>query len=216
MGLPLTPPEIRYFEEMQALLEPAYLKGTNPREQSGSSRDEEYWERYRRPIVAPMTANGTFLDIGCANGHLMECVERWAAEIGIRVEPFGLDISEKLADLARQRLPRWRDRIFVGNALLWEPPRRFDYVRTELVYVPPTRRREYAERLLSDFVAPGGRLLVCSYGSTRPEGVRIEPLVDELMGYGLAPAEIHDERNPRNFTQVVTRVVAVAAPEAPS
>ena len=218
MGEPLTPLEIRFFEELQALLEPAYLAGTNPREQSGSSRNEEDWEQYRRPIVAPMTENGTFLDICCANGLLMECVERWAREIGIRIEPYGLDISEKLAELARQRLPRWRDRIFVGNALLWEPPRRFDYVRTELVYVPPTRRREYVERLLRTFVAPGGQLLVCSYGSSRPKGVPIEPLVDELLGYGLAPSEVHDARSPTHFTVVVTRVVCcrAPAPEAPS
>jgi hypothetical protein len=84
----------------------------------------------------------------------MESVVAWAREDGHRVEPFGLDISEKLAELARQRLPQWRDRIFVGNALLWEPPTRFDYVRTELVYVPASRRRQYAERLLERFAAP--------------------------------------------------------------
>jgi hypothetical protein len=45
------------------------------------------------------------------------------------------DFSEKLAGLARERLPHWRERIFTGNALVWEPPARFDFVRTELVYV---------------------------------------------------------------------------------
>jgi len=53
---------------------------------------------------------------------------------------FGLDISEKLAELARQRLPHWRNRIFVGNALFWEPPARFDLVRTELVCLRPKER----------------------------------------------------------------------------
>jgi SAM-dependent methyltransferase len=204
----LTPDEIRYFEEMQALLEPAYLAGTNPRAQSGSSRDAEYWERYRRPIVLAMPSDGTFLDVGCANGHLMECVAAWAREDGRAIEPYGLDISEKLAELARRRLPRWRDRIFVGNAFLWEPPCRFNYVRTELVYVPPTRRREYVERLLREFVAPGGRLLACSYGSSRPEGVRTEPIADEIRGYGLEPDAVHDVVSPERG-YVVTRVVSL-------
>jgi SAM-dependent methyltransferase len=205
----LTPDEVRYFEEMRALLEPAYLAGTNPRAQSGSSRDEKYWERYRRPIADAMTRDGTFLDVGCANGHLMECVRAWAREDGRAIEPYGLDISERLAELARRRLPAWRDRIFLGNALLWTPPRRFDYVRTELVYVPPGRRREYAERLLREFLAPGGRLLVCSYGSSRPEGERADLLLDELSGYGLEPMAVHDARSPEHGF-VVTRVASLS------
>src|SRR5262245_19425499 len=132
----LSSDEIRYFEDAQALLERKYLAGTNPRQQSGFGRDERDWERFRRPVVAPVQMDGAFLDVGCANGLLMESVARWAAEDGYRLEPYGLDISARLANLARQRLPQWRDRVFVGNALLWDAPRRFEYVRTELVYVP--------------------------------------------------------------------------------
>jgi hypothetical protein len=68
--------------------------------------------------VAPIDRNGSFLDIGCANRLLMESVVAWAHERGHRVEPFGLDISAKLASRVRRRLPQWRDRIFVGNALV--------------------------------------------------------------------------------------------------
>jgi hypothetical protein len=128
----LTGAEKRYFVEEQAFHEAKYLAGTNPRQQSGFGRDERDWERFRRPIVAPIETDGSFLDIGCANGLLMESVVTWAREDGHLVEPYGLDISEKLAELARQRLPQWRDRIFVGNARFWEPPARFDFVRTEL------------------------------------------------------------------------------------
>ena len=152
--------------------------------------------------------DGSFLDIGCANGLLMESVVAWALEDGHRVEPYGLDISEKLAELARKRLPHWLGRIFVGNALVWEPPRQFDFVRTELVYVPVTRRRQYAERLLERFVAPGGRLFVCSYGSSRPEGVRAELLVDEMRGWGLPIERVDDVMSPEHGF-VITRVVSV-------
>lgn len=113
----LTRGEKRFFLEERAFHEAKYLAGTNPRQQSGFGRDERDWERFRRPIVAPIDRDGSFLDIGCANGLLMENVVAWAGEDGHRVEPYGLDISRKLAELARQRLPRWRDRIFVGNAL---------------------------------------------------------------------------------------------------
>jgi SAM-dependent methyltransferase len=199
-----------WFEELRGRLEDKYLAGTNPRAQSGFSRDAADWAKYRGNVAACIDRSGTFLDVGCANGHLMESVREWAAGRGHAVEPYGLDMSEKLAELARARLPTWRERIFVGNALHWEPPRRFDFVRTELVYVPPPRRRGYAERLLARFVEPGGRLIVCSYGSSRPEGIRAEPLVDELEAWGLRIGGVEDTWSPRH-PHVVTRAVWVVA-----
>ena len=204
----LTEAEERYFAEGRARCEAGYLAGTNPRQQSGFGRDERDWERFRRPVVAPIETDGSFLDIGCANGLLMESVAAWAREDGHVVEPYGLDISERLAELARRRLPQWRERIFTGNALFWEPPIRFDFVRTELVYVPETLRRRYAERLLDRVVAPGGRLLVCSYGSSRPEGARADPLVDELRGWGLEIDRVDDAVS-QEHGFVVTRVASV-------
>src|SRR5881397_2377767 len=128
-----TDEEKHFFDQEQALHEEKYLAGTNPRQQSGFGRDEQDWERYRRVVTAPIDRHGTFLDVGCANGLLMECVTRWAAQDGHSIEPYGVDISRKLAELARRRLPQWQDRIFVGNALLWSAPFRFDFVRTEMV-----------------------------------------------------------------------------------
>jgi SAM-dependent methyltransferase len=204
----LTGAEQRFFVEALAAHEAKYLAGANPREQSGFGRDERDWERFRRPIVAAIDADGSFLDIGCANGLLMESVVAWAREDGHVVEPYGLDISEKLADLARRRLPQWRERILVGNALCWEPPARFDFVRTELVYVPDTLRRQYTERLLDRVVAPGGRLILCSYGSSRPQGARAELLVDELRDWQLSIDRVDDVVSPEHGF-VITRVVSV-------
>jgi hypothetical protein len=204
----LTDAERSYFLEEQRLHESMYLEGTNPRQQTGFGRDECEWERFRRPIAAAIETDGSFLDIGCANGLLMESVVKWALEDGQRLEPYGLDISEKLAGLARGRLPQWRERIFVGNALFWEPPMRFDFVRTEMVYVPPSLRRKYAERLLERFIEPTGRLLVCSYGSSRPEGARAEPLIDELSAWGLTIHHLDDAVSPEHGF-VVTRVASV-------
>jgi SAM-dependent methyltransferase len=205
----LTSDDEIFFEREQALHERKYLAGTTPCQQSGFGRDERDWERFRRPVVAPIDRDGTFLDVGCANGLLMESVVRWAAERGHSIEPYGLEISGKLADLARRRLPAWRDRIFMGNALFWEPPSMFDFVRTEMVYVPYHRRREYLKRLLERVVTPGGRLIVCSYGSSRPEGARAEPLVEELHGWGLPVDGIHDVVSPEHGF-VITRVISVA------
>jgi hypothetical protein len=55
----LTSDEKRFFDDEQALHEGKYLAGSNPRQQSGFGRDERDWERFRRPIVAPVERDGS-------------------------------------------------------------------------------------------------------------------------------------------------------------
>jgi SAM-dependent methyltransferase len=160
-----------------------YLASDDPRRQSGFGGDEERWEAARRPIVEAIDRPGSFLDVGCANGYLLESLVRWSPH---PIEPYGLDWSARLVELARGRLPQWVNRFFVSDALAWEPPRRFDFVRTELVYAPDERRRELVERLLGRVVAPGGRLIVCGYGSPR-SGIPTDPVRRILRGWGYEP-----------------------------
>lgn len=176
----------RWHEQLRDLLEETYLPATTPQGQSGSSGGADHWEGRRRVIAEAIHRDGTFLDVGCANGLLMETLPVWAAARGFQIEPHGLDISSKLADLARKRLPAWADRIHVGNAVTWEPPRRYDFVRTELVYVPSGREPVLIAHLLEHVVAPGGRLILCAY---RPRGeTDAEPIGDRLRSWGWTPA----------------------------
>jgi len=105
-----------YFTYVNKLLEDAYLQHSEPWRQSGMSGPEDRWVRLRKPVADCMDRSGSFLDIGCANGYLLECCLKWTVERGILIEPYGLDISEKLVALAKQRLPQYADRFFVGNA----------------------------------------------------------------------------------------------------
>jgi SAM-dependent methyltransferase len=172
-----------WFSGMAAIFDAAYLAGDNPRAQSGFGGDESRWEAARRPIAEAIDRDGTFLDVGCANGYLMECVSRWAPH---RVEAYGLELAPAVAGLARRRLPHWADRIFAGNALTWQSPMQFDFVRTELVYVPDEHQEPYLRRLLAEVVAPGGRLIVCGYGSPR-SGVAADPVRRKVRSYGFDP-----------------------------
>jgi len=149
-----------WHEAVGALLVPLYLAGRDPRAQSGFTGDEARWESARRFILQAVETAGSFLDVGCASGYLMESVVKWAGEDGTELEPHGLEISPELADLARRRLPEWADRIHVGNAMTWLPPggRRYDYVRIGLDYVPPGRRGALVGHLLANVV--GRRLIV--------------------------------------------------------
>lgn len=145
------------------LLEEHYLRATTPEGQSGKLGDAADWELSRRLVVRAVHHDGSFLDLGCANGLLMESVRRWAAEEGRRLDPYGLDASARLVALARKRLPQWHDRFFVGDALTWEPPHRFDFIHTMADLVPPRRRPDWLRRVLDQLVAPQGRLIVRDY-----------------------------------------------------
>lgn len=169
-----------WFAALQARLEPSYLAATEPWRQSGFSGPFDRWEACRRPIAECVRSPGAFLDIGCANGYLLECLLRWTAEDGTTIEPWGLDMSAGLIELARARLPAWAGDLFVGNALTWPPVRKFDYVRTELCYVPDELHRGHVSRLLEEFLSPGGRLLVAEYrGRSDPSS---GPWIDDVLG----------------------------------
>jgi SAM-dependent methyltransferase len=150
-----------------AIVEPAYLAGDNPRAQSGHSGDPARWEYARRLLTEALPGDGSFLDIGCASGHLMETLTAWAAQDGHTVEPYGVDISPALADLARRRCPQWAGRITTANAADWRPPHRFDVVRTGLEYVPPGHAPAYLHHLFTHTVAPAGRLVIGVYNEER-------------------------------------------------
>jgi SAM-dependent methyltransferase len=166
-----------WFEANKSLLENAYVAAHEPWQQSGMAlRREgsaEEWEGKRRVIADCVAEPGSFLDIGCANGYLLECLMRWVGERGIEIVPYGLDLSEKLATLARQRLPEYARNIFVGNGWDWVPPMKFDYVRTELVYVPDQLQTAYVARILDLFLAPGGRLLAAEYRGREHVGAEL-------------------------------------------
>ena len=169
-----------WYQGVAAVITPAYLTADNPRGQSGHSGDEAHWEHARSLICDALNKSGTFLDVGCASGYLMECIQKWATERGWRLRPHGLDISPELASLARKRLPQWADQVYIGNAIEWKPQNRFDFVRAGLEYVPKRRQRDLVAHLLSHVVAPDGRLIIGTYNEERDE-LQTEPTVEETV-----------------------------------
>jgi SAM-dependent methyltransferase len=196
-------------ERERLAIERMYLGAPDAYGQSGFQGDAARWEALRRPVMKAVDRAGSFLDIGCANGLLLESASKWAAEDGHRIDVFGLDHSAALAERAKARLGVGADRVFVGDAMTWEPPRRFDFVRTELVYVPGARRLDYVRRLTDAFLESGGRLIVASYG-TRGGVPPAEPVGDWMRSSGfdvLGEAEGVDPWSGK----VLTRVAWAAA-----
>ncbi|MGC2305905.1 class I SAM-dependent methyltransferase [Candidatus Binatus sp.] len=155
-----------YCERIRTLLEDAYVSADERGDVfggSGSTGDLTSWEGKRRVIALAFDRAGNWLDVGCANGLLMETLTAWVAESGHRIEPYGLDLSERIAERARLRLPHWATRIWTGNVMKFEPPIRFDYVTALSDAVPMQSRGTLLKRLARRYLKPGGRLILSCY-----------------------------------------------------
>ncbi len=169
-----------YHDRMRGLLEYAYVAADERGDLfggSGASGGMAHWAARRRVIANSFDHDGTWLDVGCANGLLMETLSGWTAEKGVTIEPYGLEISERIAERTRKRLPQWANRIWTGDVMEFHPPIRFDYVTVLPEYAPPHRRTDLLRRVAGRFLNPNGRLIVSCYGPAA-----------FLLGYA-APAE---------------------------
>jgi SAM-dependent methyltransferase len=194
-----------WFTANQKLLEAAYTAEVEPWKQSGFSGPQERWDICRKPIADCIDLPGSFLDIGCANGYLLESLVNWTAARDLEIQPYGLDISAKLADLAKKRLPKFANHIFVGNAWTFVPPMKFDFVRVEVVYVPENLGESFVRRSLKFFVKPGGKLIVADYRSCKDN--QPKPWIDEvLLGWGF---KVGDCQSAYHEGKELTRIATI-------
>jgi SAM-dependent methyltransferase len=153
-----------FVEKMDAL-ERSYLAETDPIRASGFGGGPERWLVEREPLLDAVTHDGDILDVGCANGYLLECLVRWGQDRGLRLVPHGVDRSAGLIARARERLPEFAGNLHVADAWTWMPPKQYEYVYALYDCVPPEYLAEYVARLLERAVAAGGRLILGAYGS---------------------------------------------------
>jgi 2-polyprenyl-3-methyl-5-hydroxy-6-metoxy-1,4-benzoquinol methylase len=102
--------EAGWHEAMAALIKPAYLAADNPYAQAGHGGDAATWEASRGFIAEALHRSGTFLDVGCASGILMESVHRWGAARNLVIEPYDLDIVPEFVGAKRN-----------GECYSWRP-----------------------------------------------------------------------------------------------
>jgi SAM-dependent methyltransferase len=173
--------------EMIKALEASYLESADPIRQSGFGGGPERWRAERKPILDAIESGGDLMDMGCANGYLLECLMDWGVERGLELVPHGLDIGPRLIDLARSRFPEFAANFHVGNAWDWKPPRQYRYVYSLYDSVPAGYLERYVARVIERIVEPGGRFILGAYGS-RSQGRPPFDVVSwlESRGYDLA------------------------------
>jgi SAM-dependent methyltransferase len=165
-----------------------YLAADNPRAQSGHGGDEYHYAFKHLPLIEAVYRNGTFLDVGCANGHLCEMVHKWATVIGFDLQVYGVDISEGLIALAHTRLPQWRENFVVSNSFNWRPEQKFDYIHVGgLGQVPEEDELLFFEHLMEHYVADGGRMFIGPYWNDEAIDSRCTS-VKKLLATGITPS----------------------------
>jgi 2-polyprenyl-3-methyl-5-hydroxy-6-metoxy-1,4-benzoquinol methylase len=114
---------------------------------------------------------GLALDVGCGcNGRFL----RLLASHGYEVE--GLDVSEKMIALARERDPEVT--FYHADVCAWEPPRRYDFITAwDSIWHVPLAQSEGVLRKLCGALAPGGVFIFTTGGLDGPEEKR-----DSSMG----------------------------------
>jgi hypothetical protein len=121
--------------------------------------------------------------------------------------------------MARERLPQYADHFFVANTWEWIPPLRFDFVRTELVYVPGEYEREYVQFLLRNYLQPGGLLLVANYIEDHPDPMHglfpgnhpTAHIMERLAELGFQAAGYRDGYDPERGRKVRIAIVRPGA-----
>ena len=184
-------------------LEDAYLNSDDPIRQSGFGGGAKRWNAERSPILQAVDNDGTLLDVGCANGYLLESLVSWAQqESGIRLTPYGVDINAGLIVEAMRRWPAVPHHFWVANAWDFQPPLKFDFVYSLADCVPAQFLAAFVARLLDRTVKPGGRLIMGSYGSASRRELPVD-LAELLDGYGFRVAgSMHGGRIPRSKAPV--------------
>jgi SAM-dependent methyltransferase len=71
-------------------------------EEANSGGGYEYWKAARYFVTEAIHKDGTFLDVGCANGFLMKCLLSWSNN---SITPYGVDNRAEVIEKAKLLFP---------------------------------------------------------------------------------------------------------------
>ena len=188
-----------WYELNKIYFTKSYLSQDNPRAQLGYGGDEFDFLYSRLLIVEAINKSGTFCDCGCANGHLLEVVHKWAAGVGFELQMYGVDISEGLIEFAQKRLPEWRENFFVGNTHHYKPPLKFDFLHMRTLDFPQwLDKRAIFDHLMENYVADGGRMIIGSYNYEN-----VDPYHQQLLDWGISPTGYAEKTHNKKQNEMI-------------
>ncbi len=173
-------------ENVRKLIEGSFVTGVS----------FEEWKKERSPIVQAINKDGTILDIGCANGFLLRCLQAWSPH---KLDPYGIDIEGDRINEAKE-LFKTEPNHFVKASI-----RQLDYLENgglpdqyDFVYWNVWDNKDFNDQLEIDWleatlrrVKPDGRLILGFYDSDKTKNVdRVDRLIE--LGYKISSQDIND------------------------
>ena len=137
------------------------------------------WEEGRRIIARAINNDGSILDIGCANGFLLRCLQEWS---GRKLVPYGIDIDYEGINAA-QHLFRGQSKNFIGASfdkigLIAGLPKKFNFIYWTICDNWDLKKKRQLALVNETYkhVKPGGRLVLGFYKSRKYNDLRISGL----------------------------------------
>ena len=160
------------------------------------------WEKGRMPIALAIDKDGSILDIGCANGFLLRCLQEWSDK---KLEPYGFDVNEASIVAAQGMFADESPDHFVlssdqERAAVF--PKTFDFIFWN-VWDNSDFDKEHVQGILSkalQSVDQGGRLI---FGFYHPDQKENERRAQQLRNQGIELHEMpHDAKGDERFYYV--------------
>lgn len=159
------------FLDVEKVIEQSHVHGAN----------FEVWEHNRKFLADAIDHDGTMLDIGCANGFLLRCLQEWT---GKKLDPYGIDTNAELIEQAHVIFPQQQDHFRRAEMLELKDrvpkgfPEQFEYVLwcvwDEILKQEWNARLKVMIEAARKRVAIGGRLILMAYHA--------DPQVNEHFG----------------------------------
>lgn len=156
---PVADPKSPYSKHFQELLgngERSLLDGSH------FSADFAAWERDRKPIADFIDKPGSIVDLGCANGFLLECLKEWS---GKELNCYGIDTNSEAVDAAKKLFgPGQENHFFTVEEVKEKLPEKLDYAYWNVwdnAEFTEQKNREILDVLIDH--VPGGRCILGFY-----------------------------------------------------
>jgi len=143
------------------------------------TKDFKIWEARRKFISQAINKSGTILDIGCANGFLLKCLQKWSV---YKLIPYGIDYNKKCIEQAKDLFPLYSDNFMFARIPNLKEffkqgfPIKFDFIYWNIWDPWNFEDQKEIESLNLSFkmVSDGGRLILGFYQSEKNKEKKIE------------------------------------------